>query len=268
MNGPFIKNKRYLSNKVRESLLGHSQASNIERIRDSRIVWHTATPKSASSFFMRYIKHCTIKNQMKYNRLAVFPSHGNRYQSVCSYVISNQLLFSRKKSVFISSHQHTLCSDDFIKLISKKHTVICQTRSILDTIVSLIDYLDSGVNAGFFLPFSDKYWDTLTYNDKIDEVIDCYLPWHIHYLQSWILASDKINVKFFMFDDIVKSPNQCFNSIFEQDQNAETIEVTKSKFNKGISGRGKQNIPSDKIDQIKEKIMRLDKLDQSLIKYI
>jgi len=258
-------------NNVRSSLLKYDKQSNIKRIRESKITWHICTPKSASSFFMGYIRRRLEVSHIKFNSFSAVPSHDNRYQTVCSYTVGSQLFFSPgKNTIHISSHLHAPCTLDFMEMISDNHTVICQTRSILDTIVSLIDYFDQGHSVNSFLMLAHEYWDSLSYLEKVNEIIEYYLPWHINFLQTWLLASNDMNVKFLMFDDIVSATDTCFDSIFTEipyNKNKIDTKNIKAKFNKGVSGRGAE-LPNDAINRIEKKIIHLDRFNQSLIDYL
>ncbi len=267
----FIKNPwkgyRYIRNSLSSSYI-----DNIEYIKEQNIVWHTCTPKSASTFWNKFCLSVLNKKKINSNYFNSFPEWGNRPQVNCSYTIKSQI--GPFQALLVSSHQHTIASDDFLKMLSNNHTVICQTRPILDTIVSLLDFYDSGssicINPSS--PVLHRYWDKLSFQEKIDEIVEGYLPWHLQYLQTWILASNNYDVKFLFFDDIVGNTSKCFNEVFSRwNITIENVDISTFgpvNFNKGISGRGKSIIPEKTIEHIVNIVKKTDKLKQSLNDYI
>jgi hypothetical protein len=265
----FIKNPwkgyRYVRN-----LSSLSYADNIKYIKEQNIVWHTCTPKSASSSWSAFCLSVLSKKKIKSNHFNALPIFGNRPQVSCSYTIKSQIApFQR---LCVSSHQHTLATDDFLAMLSSNHTIICQTRPILDTIASLLDFSDAGYSINSCSPVLHKYWNKLSFQEKIDEIVESYLPWHLQYLQTWLLASNNYDVKFLFFDDLVGNPSKCFNRVFSRWditlKNGDIPTLDQHKFNKGISGRGKSVIPEKTIEHIVSIVKKSDKLNQSLNNYI
>jgi hypothetical protein len=241
-------------------------------IHDSNIVWHTCTPKSASTFFMNYSKAALANSSKNFTIIQGVPIYENRPQIICESTIIKSL--NKTSDINLSSHQHVLATNDLLDKITDNHVVICQYRSILDTIVSLIDHQDDKQKSmvNLFAPFSHCYWEQLSYEEKLNNIIDNYLPWHISYLQGWIIASETINVKWLHYNDVILDPKKSFNQIFSKFNisSPDFVEIPKSKsnFNKGISGRGKKIIPKSMQERITEKILRADKLNQNLINYL
>jgi hypothetical protein len=116
------------------------------------------------------------------------------------------------------------------------------------------------------------YWNKLSFQEKIDEVVEIYLPWHLKYLQSWILASDNYDVKFIFFDDVTENTSKCFNEVFSRwDITLENVNIPTLgpiNLNKGIRGRGKSLLPEKTIERIVNIVKKTDKLKQSLDDYI
>jgi len=157
-------------------------------------------------------------------------------------------------------------------MISDNHVVICQTRSILDTLASFVDYYDKGDVLNPFSVNADGYWSSLSFNDKVDELIEYYLPWHVLYLQSWLRVSDQANVKLLKFEDVIVDPWKSFDSVFSSYTNTDRMGdgggLEGIKFNKGVSGRGAEMLSQRDIDRVVDKVKRLDKFNMSLQDYI
>jgi hypothetical protein len=252
------------------NLLSSSHRDNIEYIKNQDIVWHTCTPKSASSFWDVFCVSVLNKKKIKSSYFNSLPSWGTRPQVNCSYTIKSQI--APFQTLSVSSHQHTLATGDFLAMLSSNHRIICQTRPILDTLVSLLDFLDDGHTEGPWSPVLHMYWNKLSFQEKIDEVVEIYLPWHLKYLQSWILASDNYDVKFIFFDDVTENTSKCFNEIFSRwDITLENVNIPTLgpiNLNKGIRGRGKSLLPEKTIERIVNIVKKTDKLKQSLDDYI
>jgi hypothetical protein len=265
----FIKNPwkgyRYVRNNVRSSY-----TDNIEYIKNQDIVWQTCTPKSASSFWNVFCVSTLNKKKIKSNYFDPIPTFGNRPQVNCIYSIRSQI--APFQTLSVSSHHPTLATDDFLAILSSNHRVICQTRPILDTLISLLDYYDAGNCLNPWSPVLHRYWNKLSFQEKIDEIVENYLPWHLQYLQTWILASDNYDVKFIFFDDVVGNTSKCFNEVFSRWnitlENVDSPTLGPVNFNKGTSGRGKRLIPQKTIEHIVSIVKKTDKLKQSLDDYI
>jgi len=264
-----IKNPWKAYGYIRNSL-SSSYIDNIEYIKEQNIAWHTCTPKSASSFWNQFCISVLNKKKIKSHYFNSLPEWGNRPQVNCSYSIKSQI--PPFQTLLVSSHQHTLATNDFLAMLSNNHTVICQTRPILDTLVSLLEFCDAGHNVSPWSPVLHRYWDKLSFQEKIDEIIETYLPWHLQYLQTWLLASDNYDIKFIFFDDVVGNTSKCFNEAFSRwDITIKNIDIPTLgpvNFNKGISGRGKSVIPEKTIEHIVNIVKKTDKLKQSLNDYI
>ncbi len=284
----FIKNPwkgyRYIRNSLSSSYI-----DNIEYIKEQNIVWHTCTPKSASSFWDIFCLAVLNKKKIKTNYFDAVPiTHARQklflftdHPGCSSYVRSQIAPF---QELCFSSHQNVLASFYFLDMLSNKHTVVCQTRPILDTLVSLLDFYDAGHIVNPWSPVLHNFWNKLSFQEKINIIVDSYLPWHLHYLQTWILASDNYDVKFLFFDDVTGNPQKCLNEVLSrwdvtfEKKDTPIIETSVKgkdgegfgpiKFNKGISGRGKSLIPEKTIERIITIVKKMDRLKQSLDDYI
>jgi hypothetical protein len=245
-----------------------------KKIHDANIVWHTCTPKSASTFFMNYCKSTLINSSKDFAILQGVPTYENRPQITCDYTLIKSL--KNTADVNFTNHQHVLATIDLLDKITDNHVVICQTRSILDTIVSLIDHQDDKkkprqeINS--HAPMSHYYWGQLSYEEKLNNIIENYLPWHLSYLQGWIIASKNYNIKWLNYDEVINDPKKYFNQVFSKFNISSTKENGASQdkwnFNKGIKGRGKTLITELYQEEIIKKILKADHLKQNLISFL
>jgi hypothetical protein len=252
-----------------------SQTQTNKFIKNKKIVWHTCTPKSASSSWNSFnIKVMQVKkiNAKFFTSISTF---GNVPHIPDSNYIVKQLSLSFNRINF-SNHQHSIATDDFLQILSNNHIIICQTRPILDTIVSIINFMDEGGSKNWFSPLTHLYWDKLSHLEKIDHIVRTYLPWHVHYLQTWIAASEYYDINFIYYDDVVNNTRECFNKVYSKwnlsISNEEIIEnnliLPKRKFSKGVSGTGSKLISKKTIDRIGSIVEDMDKLNQSLVNFL
>jgi hypothetical protein len=253
----------------------NSQSYSIDLIKSKNISWHTCTPKSGSSSWDLFISKVLQSKKIKVKKFGPVPMYENRDQFPCPYHISKQLRFSNK-NLYFSTHQHTSATEDFLRILSKNHIITCQTRSILDTIISLVNYIDKEIFKMYFSPAAHLYWHKFSSQEKIEHIVLTYLPRHIQYLQTWINASEYWDVKFIYYDDVVNNPAKIFNKVYSKwnlsISNEEFIEnnstLPRVKIDKGVSGAGRKLIPNNMIERIGSIIEDMDKLDQSIIKFM
>ena len=238
-----------------------------QKIKRRKMIWHVCTPKSGSTYFMNY-----LNNNLKNIYGPVVPvsfSSRDRLQTTCPYTIVSQLnIFSFNKKI-LTSHQHAEATEDFLRYVSKNHKIIVQTRGILDTIISFVDHLDKN-SLNPHIIRADLYWPNLTRDQKIDNVILHYLPWHLSFLKSWLLTKN-YDLHFVNFKDVVTNTRNEMKKIFN-DNELKNIEIkvddNQKNFNKGLSGRGKIEISEEKINMIRKIVKDFDHQNLNLEKYI
>lgn len=248
-----------------------------KNIKSREVYWHVCTPKSASTFFMNYsMRRLTHKdNPSDYHFVSAVSEYRNREQFVCAYSLWERISHLPSESKIITYHQHCLPTADLLSLISNKHTVIVQIRGILDTLVSGLDHLKAASSIqNPWIINAANYWNLLSDEQKLDLQIIHYVPWHIAFIQGWLLAAEKNkNIKIIDFETVTANTSEVFNEIFSNtnvsihDNEVELIKLD-SKFNKGIKGRGKHLISEDRINQIKSMIEANDHLNQDLMRYL
>ena len=170
----------------------------INYIKNKKILWHITTPRSGSTSFLEYMK-IEFQNSA-FGPFLTFPAQENRFQNICYNTVFNYIFFRGKKFCF-STHSHSLASNDFVDMISSKHILIIQYRSIIDTLISLFYYLKKTEN--FWLPYGFQ-----GKNDDIQmsQLIYNYVPWHINFLKGWILENKTMSDKIIIdFDNLVSS---------------------------------------------------------------
>lgn len=247
-----------------------------EDIRSRKIIWHVCTPKSASTYLMNLCRsHLEVLNDpVKYRYLSSVPVHGNRPQVTCPYTLYEGLKLLGKDTIAVTKHQHVLATQDLLELLSENHKVIVQTRTITDTLVSMVDHIDqSPESRGPWLIRSVDFWKNLDKKKKFDLLILHYVPWHIQFLQGWIDAQKHFkNIHLFDFDEIVHSPRRVFEEVFEitDSINLNNMIPTRenARFNRGVSGRGMETLENAQIALVRNMLEISDRLGQQLVRYL
>jgi len=252
----------------------HKKRKAEQCIQARKIFWHVCTPKSASTFFMNYCAQQlgTIRGSRYGYLVSAVPEHGERQQVVCAYTLAARIRYMAPRSEIIMKHQHCLASQDSLRLIADQHVVIVQTRSILDTLVSMRDDLNRpSKHDGPWLALTRQYWGNLSDEQKLDLLIIHYLPWHIRFLQGWLhVAQERENVVMVDFEDVTKNTAACFERIFSESPTAQNITLTRenSRFNVGVTGRGLSSLSEAQIERARSVVRASDVLSQGLERFL
>ncbi len=247
------------------------------QVRKRNVIWLFCTPKSASSFL-----HLLISELFSFrsiNTRSPLPYGRDRFHEPSPFRMFHSNPLSLNKYTF-SGHLHTMYSE-FLEdhLLGSNHVVIVQTRSILDTLVSLYDFIPKGR----ILPFvkiSSNEWGKLAKVERYDYLIQHYIPWHIDFLISW-LAQDKHEIYIVDYAEITKNTNQGLKDILKfinldlhDGKIAQVIKETlnlgneKLNKNKGVVGRGLEELTTAQIEKIHQMISVRSKSGIDLYKYV
>lgn len=269
--------KRPINHSSNKGSLNSNKPLNLKliksKIREREIYWHICTPKSASTFLGKYLNE-TFSSDSDYKFVSAVPEYLNRHQYVCVYSLWNRLQHIESNVKIITAHQHALPTTDLLSLLSEKHLVIVQTRGILDTVVSILDHWKRESPSGPWIINLPEYVDKLSDDQKIDLIIMHYVPWHISFIQGWLLAAQSnTNIKIINYESVTTNTSEVLNKFFPnyagklKTNHIDGIKAA-SRFNKGISGRGKMLLSEAQIEQIKILIQKNDHLNQNLLDYL
>lgn len=154
--------------------------SKLQKIRKKKIIWHFCTPKSASTYFAKYIQQTIKKNKLnsKSFQISSMFEFGERYQVIDKSLIAN-LLVSDKNFIHVVYRTHTIASSDLLNVISpENHNIIIQHRPIYETITSLCNFICKSPQT-IWSPTLKFKWKSFSNDQKVERLIDYYLPWHI-----------------------------------------------------------------------------------------
>ena len=247
--------------------------NNIEKkIKKKKIIWIFCTPKTASTFFSKYISYQVLKNNIKARTIRAVDEFGTRPQAISKHKIYNSLLPNFFNLTYITYRQHSICTSDLESVISKNHKVVIIYRGFFDTIASLKDYWDK-IPSSIWTPSLSYDYKKRNFKSKIDMIIDVYLIWHIQFMKSWLKYSRKSkNVIFLHYNDVTKDTFECFTKIFDRNKTKlkEYSFNFKKKdilFNKGYS-RHKKYISLSQKKKIIDIIKKYDNPKDNLLSYL
>jgi hypothetical protein len=224
----------------------------VRRIREQPIIWHFCTPKSASTFFMKHLRQATASDP-RVGILRCLPSHKNRPQVVCPYTIADSLSGWSPTHVMLAPHTHALATDDLLNLISDNHLVVLQMRALFDTVVSIADHLDRNPVSPF-IANSRIIWSKLEPAEKLDFIIQLYVPWHVQFVNGWNHAAQALRVVWIDYEDAVRQTNDLATAIFSFHGIAcdalEGLPKGDIRLNVGRPGRGLERLSPEQQERI------------------
>jgi len=123
-----------------------------------------------------------------------------------------------------------------------------------------------GVNAEY-------YWKNLTYDEKVQDLIIQYVPFHLTFIQGWLAASKHMNVRWIKYDDYIFNKSKCIQQALKDydlkfPDTYSNLNKKQENFNIGIKGRGRNKITKKHQEKIIELINEMDYLNQDLLSYL
>jgi len=223
-------------------------------------IWQCATPKSASTYLSAIL---TDLWSDKFCIGSPIPFAADRYQEPDVYTLYHKIRGSGKP--YYSGHLHQRYTSYMRNFFLEKQVglgggVIVQTRDVKDTIVSLKDHLDAGIDRGdegrmAWFAALESWWPGLSDDDKYRLVTYSYAPWHFDFVASWTACPRHIEVG---YEQVVRKTPRVVQDICRffcikvEDGDIENsidrvneMGSEKKRFNIGKSGRGSELLPED-----------------------
>jgi len=224
------------------------QNHKINFIKKKSIIWHFATPKSASTYLMKYIDKSAMENNVDIRRIRALPDHNNRVQEISLDTLFFFIKNSNNKN-FLISHVHSPLNNYLLKLFSSNHKIIIQYRDVIDTLLSLRDYMDlEAMNeikeqklfSSPWIEISAKNWVKLSSKEKNNLIIHYYLPWHLKFLHSWSNERLGAEVIYLNYENVINNIDNICSKIFNKEVKKKNIYLTKQSIRFNI-GQDRQN---------------------------
>lgn len=213
-----------------------------------------ALPRTASTFtyqcYLDFLPNYELNKVHKSKRNKDF----NRPVYMDSYLFGNE--FDHLKSNSLTK-LHCRLDGPGIETIKKFKTKnICLVRNLYDIIVSLYDHhTEIGWERTIFKPMVNE----LSKSELLDRLISYYIPRFILMYCSWIYAQKEfgIPIYFLKYEDFIIDKQQELSKSLDfynidYDTSKFKGNYKKDNFNKGVSGRGKEQLNSNQIKKIDE----------------
>lgn len=139
-------------------------------------------------------------------------------------------------------------------------------RNIFDSVMSLLDFYDKGA---FVHSYFRADYRSLDQETRIDLIIDNFIPWYFQFVSSWEEAQRQKRIEIFWlsYEELIKDKVTTIQKLLEfyglgapkrgveQTIKATESEKRRTRFNKGVAGRGIAGLS----DRQKERIRSLAK---------
>ncbi|MCJ2179352.1 hypothetical protein [Novosphingobium album (ex Hu et al. 2023)] len=227
-------------------------------------------PKSGSSSLSRM-----LGNLAGVRVASLVPGWDIREQEIDFKILEHQLLQNANQT-FVAQ-MHVVCSSTTRGFLTEGAlSPLIQTRNFPDAIVSAADHhLVAGhPSERVLLPEDFLNWDD---DRRYDYMIAFKLPWHLKFFKSWILYEGFRN-RWVRYEDFALDAQATLRSavralgLNENDPYIATVAQApeageRVRFNKGVSGRGRQNLTRKQLTQI-EDMVALFELPSEYLGYV
>lgn len=219
-------------------------------------------PKSGSTFLTTILAHITKSRLIK-------PIEAERQdEQNLFYPILVDLYGSR-----YVAHIHLKASESNIrKIVDFGLKPIVLIRNLYDVVVSLNDHLHREDIRTFNI-FIDHSFCKLPKVEQYDRIIDLALPWYINFYVSWSTTS--IKPHWVTYEDLTSNSTNTIQDVLnycdvpanstEIENAISSVSKSKTRFNKGIGGRGKEELSDAQIARIQRLCQYYPNIDFSPI---
>jgi len=229
-----------------------------------KAVFLTAQPKSGSTFLANVL---AIATGYAYNTFWFLGTLEHDFQLWLPAIMS-----SRQYNYVAHGHfKPSFVNVKIMQAMELKPIVL--VRNIFDILVSMIDFVDGPFFDGTLFPVEYRRWP---YQKRAHAIISKYALWYIEFYVGWIKAIKEGEIEGFLtsYEEVMNNKHKTvydilnFYDIKRTDENAIiAMEANKEKtrFNKGVSGRGLKQLNKTHIDRIIEISTYYPNVDLSFI---
>lgn len=161
------------------------------------------------------------------------------------------------------TQQHARATDANIQLMQAfEIRPVVLVRNVFDAVISLLDFYDGGAFANTF--FREDY-QALDDTTRIDLLIDNLVPWYFQFVASWSLVEKRyqLDVFWLSYEELIKNKPASVTKVLkfyglgapqrgiEQVIREMESEKRRTRFNKGITGRGKTKLSESQMNRIR-----------------
>ena len=152
------------------------------------------------------------------------------------------------------TQQHSRASDANVQLMQAfEIRPVVLVRNIFDAVISLLDFYNGGASSNSFFRGDYEFLDEQT---RIDLLIDNLVPWYFQFVASWELAEKqgRLDIFWLSYEEMIKDKPVSVTNLLkfyglgapqraiEQQIREIESEKRRTRFNKGIPGRGEAKL--------------------------
>lgn len=160
------------------------------------------------------------------------------------------------------TQQHTRATDANVQMMQAfEIRPVVLVRNVFDAVASLLDFYDGGAFSNSFFRADYKSLDEQT---RIDLLIDNLVPWYFQFVASWNLVEKQNRLEIFWlgYEELIKEKPASITSVLkfyglgaptrgiEQRIREAESEKGRTRFNKGVAGRGDSKLSESQKDRI------------------
>ena len=201
-------------------------------------------PKSGSTFLRNVLQEITGYRDVYFCHHTELVSQDLFYPAL--------LEFAETPTV---THQHIRATEANVQLMQAFGIrPVVLYRNFFDVVLSLRDFFSSGAIRGTL--FDAESWMQSSAERRADQIIDLVMPWHLEFLASWqrVDRSRRLPVLWMRYEEMTVDKPAAVRRILnwhglkaEEDRiEAAILKVEccpeKNRFNKGVSGRGREGL--------------------------
>ena len=223
--------------------------------RDHKHVVIAGLPKSGSTLLWRLLEKIT-----GYHRFHLCVDTGTNEQIIDRSVIPAFL------SVDTLTRQHLRASEEnLVPLSLMDARVIVLARDMCDMVISFYDFINNGHSKSPVLIVTSDFYK-MDERTKLDYLIELAVPWYLHMYISWLEAEKTgFPIKHVSYEALMSDPKQTvsecleFCGVYAGQAAIEKVLAearsdsfrSETRFNKGMTGRGKERLSSQQQMRIK-----------------
>ena len=225
----------------------------------------TCFPKSGSTFLVSALAEST-----GYIRQFLGYDHLNEQDLYLPSLIDTY-------NMNIVCHQHTRATAPNLALVTEFGIQpIVLVRNIFDCLVSLRDHLGRESQRTPIFNASDEFL-AKPQSDQFDELIDLVLPWYVNFFMSWKKAeTGGMELLWITYEDMMTDKAGTVRRVLDFYGTTQFIDRVDSaisrvvkgpdtRFNKGVSGRGEEQLSADQRRRITDRFRHYPDVDFSSI---
>lgn len=161
------------------------------------------------------------------------------------------------------TQQHVRATDATVQMMQAfEIRPVVLVRNIFDSVISLLDFYNGGASSNSFFREDYKALDEET---KIDLLVDNLVPWYFQFVASWSLVEKqgRLDIFWLSYEELINNKPTSITNVLkfyglgaplrgiEQRIRETESEKRRTRFNKGVAGRGDARLSESQKSRIR-----------------